>query len=402
MNTTKRHGIYKTLTGDTIYNSQVATLVFLTGIAFKLSAAPGILSEDLGSSAFWAFLCYSLIDVFISVLVFLFVLRNGDALLTATNNVAYRLISLGVMCFLTLKGIFLFSYASSYLTHELFQGLEPSLIYLLFLLPVVYLGAKGISSLSRTAEIMFPVIFLMIAANLVFLQTKMDFARVLPVFSKEPTELAKLFPRYGVWLGDTLPFLFVRIKNKKLPYITIGLTGTWLFVNLVLLLGVAIYGDALKTVTDLLIRIAGFNQLSKDIGRTEWTNLLSVLIASIISLAFTYFGALSACKRTFRTAAPIKIGYPLAILLAVLLIPSAQTVTDFSIGDFGYVMFLLAILLPILAAFAYCLQTAKLQHVSKLLDDEYTVDKQKPKIKDSDKLGILDGFKQEQSSPTSV
>lgn len=402
MNTTKRHGIYKTLTGDTIYNSQVATLVFLTGIGFKLSAAPGILSEDLGSSAFWAFLCYSLIDVFISVLVFLFVLRNGDTLLTATSNVAYRLISLGVMCFLTLKGIFLFSYASSYLTHELFQGIEPSLIYLLFLLPVVYLGAKGISSLSRTAEIMFPVIFLMIAANLVFLQTKMDFARVLPVFSKEPTELAKLFPRYGVWFGDTLPFLFVRIKNKKLPYITIGLTGTWLFVNLVLLLGVAIYGDALKTVTDLLIRIAGFNQLSKDIGRTEWTNLLSVLIASIISLAFTYFGALSACKRTFRTAAPIKIGYPLAILLAVLLIPSAQTVTDFSIGDFGYVMFLLAILLPILAAFAYCLQTAKLQHVSKLLDDEYTVDKQKPQIKDSDKLGILDGFKQEQSSPTSV
>ena len=402
MNKSRTHGIYKNLTGDTIYNSQVATLVFLTGIAFKLSAAPGILSEDLGSSAFWAFLCYSLIDVIIAVLVFLFVLRNGDALLTATNNAAYRLISLGIMCFLTLKGIFLFSYASSYLTHELFQGLEPSLIYLLFLLPVVYLGAKGIGSLSRTAEIMFPVIFLMIAVNLVFLQTKMDFARVLPILTKEPAELAKLFPRYGVWLGDTLPFLFVRIKNKKLPYITIGLTGTWLFVNLVLLLGVAIYGDALKTVTDLLIRIAGFNQLSKDIGRTEWTNLLSVLVASIISLAFTYFGALSACKRAFKTDAPIKIAYPLAILFAVLLIPSAQTVTDFSIGDFGYVMFALATMLPILAVVVHCLNMAKLPHIAKLLDEEYTLDKATPQIKGSDKLGMLDGFKQEPPSPQNV
>ncbi|MBR4800244.1 MAG: GerAB/ArcD/ProY family transporter [Clostridia bacterium] len=389
----KQHGIFKNLAGETVFNSQAATLVFLTGVAFKLSAAPAMISEEFGSSTFWAFALYSTIDVLIATLVFCFARKNGDALLIATNSGAYRMIALFATVFLTLKGIFNFSYASSYLTHELFEGLEPSLIYLLFLLPVVYLGARGIRPLSRTAEVFFPIIFLTIILNLVFLKTKTDFARVLPVFSKAPAQLAKVFPRYGLWLADMLPFAFVKIKDKRLPYLTIGITGTWLIVNLVALLGVAIYGNALKTVTDLLIRIAGFNQLSKDVGRTEWTNLLAVLTMSIISLAFSYFGALAACKRAVKTDMPIKIAFPLAILLVVLIVPSAQTVTDFATGKFGYAMFATALALPLLMTLEYARQRSKLKNVARRLEDEYLPNRPTEDAIDSRRSGVLDGFK---------
>ena len=389
----KTHGIYKNLSGDTVFNSQAAMLVFTTGIAFNLSAAPGMLSEEFGSTTFWAFIAYSVIDVALTTLVFLFARKNGDAYLSTVNCFAYRLVCLLAMIFLTFKGVFHFSYASSFLTHELFEGLEPSLIYLLFLLPVVYLGAKGMRTISRTTEIFFPLIFLAIAINLVFLRTKTNFARVLPIFSREPSEIAAIFPRYGLWLGDMLPFAFIKIKDKKLPYLTIGITGTWLFINLVVLLGVAIYGDALKTVSDLLIHIAGFNQLSKDVGRTEWTNLLAVLTMSIISLAFSYFGAISACKRAFKTDAIAKCGYPLAILFSILLIPSAQTITDFGTGKCGYVMFALAISLPILLVLTFLWQRKRYPAIHKLLDDEYLTDKQQSSAPNSNTLGVLDGFK---------
>lgn len=400
--TAKKHGIYKNLSGETIFNSQAATLIFLTGIAFKLSAAPGMINEEFGSSTFWAFVAYSAIDVVLTTLVFLFARSSGDALLVATNSVLYRAFSFVAMVFMSLKGVFHFAYAASYLTHELFEGLEPSLIYLLFLLPVVYLGIKGIRTIARTGEVFFFVIVVALAVNLAFLNTKMDFARVLPVFSKEPSTLVATFPRYGLWLGDMLPFAFVKIKDKRLPYITASIVGTWLTVCVVVLLGVAIYGDALKTVTDLLIRIAGFNQLSKDIGRTEWSNLLVMIISAIVSMSFTYFGATAACKRALKTDVPIKIAYPLAILLAIFIIPSAQTVTDFATNEFSYVMFLLALSLPILFVLVFLAKRQRYQHIQKLLDEEYISQKDSLQTVDSKNMAVLDGFKLSQSNSQHV
>lgn len=348
-------------------------MIFIIGVAFKLSAFPGILSDEFGSSAFWAFVTYTLTDVILAIMIFSFCRQNGDALLVATNSAIYRVICLFITIWLTFKGIFHFAYASSYLTHELFEGLEPSLIYILFLLPVVYLGAKGIRTIARTSEVFFGLIFIFLAVNIIFIETKMDFARVLPVFSKNPSTLAAIFPRYGIWLGDFTPFLFVRMKNKKLPYVTIGIAGTFLTVNIVALIGCAIYGDALKSVTDLFIRISGFNQLSKDVGRMEWTNLFGMLTSSIISLAFCYFGATSACKRAFKTSLPFKIIFPAAILACTLIIPSAQSVTKFAMGRIGYIAFALAILMP---SSAFVLSIAKrktLPHLSRLLNEEYVV-----------------------------
>ena len=396
---THTHGIYKNLDGDTVFNSQAATLIFLCGIAFKLSAAPQMLSEEFGSSAFWVFLCYSLIDSALCLLVLLFSKRNGDALLTATNNALYRAICLVIAVFLTAKGVFHFCYCTSYLTHELFEGLEPSLIYLLFLLPIVYLGAKGIRSISRSAEILFAVVFLMLALNLVFLNTKMDFSRVLPILSKEPSEIAVGFPRYGIWMCDWLPFAFIRIKNKKLPYITVSVAGTFVLINLIMLLGVAIYGDALKTVTDLLIRIAGFNQLSRDIGRTEWGNLLLVITTSIMSLAFSYFGAITACKRATKTSLPAKIAYPVSIILAIMLVPSSQIVTDFAVQRCGYFLFGIAICLPILLHITLIAERRRYPSVQKLLDEEYSAQGRKNTSGDG---SMLSGFKQNKSTSTTV
>lgn len=58
--------------------------------------------------------------------------------------------------------------------------------------------------------------------------------------------------------------------------------------------GVAIYGDALKMVSDLLIHIASFNQLSLEIGRMEWTNLFVILAMSVFLYLFV-----RRCKQRF-------------------------------------------------------------------------------------------------------
>lgn len=386
---TIRHGIYKNLSSDTVFNSQVGMLVFFIGVAFKLSTLPHLIAETFGSSAFWVFLVYSMIDVCLSLGAIYFSRSNGDAILVSTGSVTYRALCFFAMIWLTLKGVFYFSYASSYLTHELFEGLEPSLIYILFIIPIVYLGLKGVRTIARTGEVFFFFVFLVAILNVVFIKTKMDFARVLPIFSKEPSILANDFARYGLALGDCFPLVFLRIKNKRLPYFSAGVVGTWIFANLIMLLGVATYGEGLKTVTDLFIHLAGFNQLSKDVGRMEWTNLFAMLTATVISLSFTFFGATAASERALKSGLPAKVLFPATILACILFVPSAESITAFATNDFGYFMFCMPPLLILTLLFTHAYAKRKTPNLSKLLDEEYLVSKKEPTVIPSDKRGLL-------------
>lgn len=341
-----QHGLYKNLPSGTIYNSQAACLVFTMGVAFKLSAAPGIVAQHYGSSTLWLYLVMSVLEVALTAVIFAFVRMRGDDFLRSINDKTYRALCGVAALWLTAKGTFYFCYCVSYLTHELFGGVEPALIYLLFLSPVVYMGIKGARSISRTAEILVPLFFALIVVNLIFLEADMDFGRNLPIFALSPAEFFARLPRYGLWLGDALPFIFLRIKNKRLPYITCSVAVTVALVGVVLLLGVALYGDALMMVSDLLIHLAGFNQLSLEIGRMEWTNLFGVVTLSIMSLSFLYFGAIAASERAFRSTLPGTLIYPATVAAVILAVSSSEEVIQFSIGMIGYGLFAVALLLP--------------------------------------------------------
>lgn len=395
-NGTIKHGLRKNLPLGTIYNSQAAAIIVAVGFAFKLSSAPGIISADFGSSTFWIFLSFTALELMCAIFIFAFTNMGGDGLLRATNNFLYKIVCLAASCWMCLKTVFYFCYCTSYLTHELFTGTQPFLIYVMFLLPVVYLGIKGTRSIARSCELFAPLFLAVIILNLAFLDSDMDFGRNLPVFSKAPGELLLAMPRYGLWLGDLFPFVFVRLRNKKMPYLTLGIASTWTIANLIVLIGVALYGNALKMVKDLLIHIASFNQLSLEIGRMEWTNLFAIIMMSLYSLSFLFDGANEACKRALGTSLPSKIICPTAVLCSAMFSSSLQEVTDVALGTFGYVLSAVAILFPI-ALFAIAKVQKKLRpHLYACLDAEYEHDTQMRQMPDSKEDGVL--FSQKQTS----
>ena len=394
-NGTIKHGLRKNLPLGTIYNSQAAAIIVAVGFAFKLSSAPGIISADFGSSTFWIFLSFTALEMLCAIFIFAFTNMGGDGLLRATNNFLYKIVCLAASCWMCLKTVFYFCYCTSYLTHELFTGTQPFLIYVMFLLPVVYLGIKGTRSIARSCELFAPLFLAVIILNLAFLDSDMDFGRNLPVFSKAPGELLAM-PRYGLWLGDLFPFVFVRLRNKKMPYLTLGIASTWTIANLIVLIGVALYGNALKMVKDLLIHIASFNQLSLEIGRMEWTNLFAIILMSLYSLSFLFDGANEACKRALGTSLPSKIICPTAVLCSAMFSSSLQEVTDVALGTFGYVLSAVAILFPI-ALFAIAkVQKTLRPHLYACLDAEYEHDTQMRQMPDSKEDGVL--FSQKQTS----
>lgn len=181
-----------------------------------------------------------------------------------------------------------------------------------------------------------------------------------------------------------------------MPYLTLGIASTWTIANLIVLIGVALYGNALKMVKDLLIHIASFNQLSLEIGRMEWTNLFAIIMMSLYSLSFLFDGANEACKRALGTSLPSKIICPTAVLCSAMFSSSLQEVTDVALGTFGYVLSAVAILFPI-ALFAIAkVQKTLRPHLYACLDAEYEHDTQMRQIPDSKEDGVL--FSQKQTS----
>lgn len=392
-NNTIKHRLRKSLPKNNIYNSQAAAIVVAVGFAFKLSAAPGIICESYASSTLWLYLLFTAVEFLIAALSFAFSRMNGDGMLVAVNCKFYKTCCLLSSMWLTMKIVFYFCYCMSYLTHELFTGTQPFLIYVLFLLPVVYLGLKGTRSIARTAELFAALAVFSIVANLAFLDMNMDIGRNLPIFSMPPSEFFSKAPHFGLWLGDMFPFAFIRIRNKKMPYITTTAVCVWTLVNVIVMLGIALYGNALKMVADLLIHIASFNQLSLEIGRMEWTNLFIIIAISIISMAFLYDGAYKTFERATGSATLSKILCPVAVLVTALTVTSAQTVTDFALGIFGYVLFGIAVALPSFLVLAATVKKKKYRHIFACLDDEYTPDPQiASAMPDSENDGNLKPF----------
>ena len=393
-NSTIKHGLRKNLPIDTIYNSQAAAIIVALGFAFKLSSAPGIFSEAFGSATFWVFMGFTAIEGICVIFIFVFARMGGDALLRATNCIFYKAACLVACVWLSAKTVFYFCYCTSYLTHELFTGTQPFLIYVLFLFPIVYLGLKGTRSIARSCELFAPLFLAVVILNLAFLDSDMDFGRNLPVFATEPSVLFATMPRYGLWLGDLFPFIFVRIRNKKAPYLTLGIASAWAIANLIVLIGVALYGNALKTVSDLFIHIASFNQLSLVIGRMEWTNLFAIIMMSLYSLAFLYDGANQACERALGTALPSKILCPSAVICSALFSSSLQQVSDFALGVTGYVLTAIAFALPISLFAVAKVEKKKNSGLYACLDAEYATIGKQSNAPDSENDGVLCSFKQ--------
>lgn len=330
----------------TLYNSQVGAVVFLCTLSYKLSALPSIVNEYLSSSTLWFYLLLSLVDILEFVLVYLFAKDGGDELMK--DKIPYK-IGLGVLfVFLGLKCVGYFSFAVLFFTVELYVGISPVIVVAILLAPMLYLGLKGANTLARTAEILAPVVLAIIVLNLAFLDCHLDINRNLPALALPLKDFAIHSLKYGLWLGNFFPLLFVKIKPKKFPYISSSVAVTHILTLVAVMIGVAMYGNAMKILGNLLVEISGFNQLSTEIGRMEWTALFAVIVMGVMEIAFLFFGLTECSLRLTKSKIPAIVIVVGVVLLLSILLPSPQVIADLShTTTIGAIMLSISLILPI-------------------------------------------------------
>ncbi len=328
----------------TIFNSQVGAVIFICAFAHKASSLPALISESIGSSTLWLYVFMSVVDLTCFALTYYFFSDGTDEALE--NSKAYKIGIAILMVFLGLKGVVFFAHSAMYLSHELFVNVSPFVVISILLIPIAYIGTKGIKTIARTCEILFPIVFFIIIANLVFIKSQTDFTRNLPVFAVAPSEFFKTSMQFGLWLCDPFPLIFVRVKNKKRPYVSLSAGCCFILLNVCVLVGMAIYGDSMRLVSNLLVKMAGFNLLSLEIGRLEWTVLFAVMTMGLVTQSLIFWGINECAIRLFKTDVPTKIGWCALLLSLGIFLPSLQTIIDFSHGRIvGTVAFSIAVFL---------------------------------------------------------
>lgn len=329
-----------------LYSSQIGAVVFLCTLSYKLSSLPGIVSEYLSSSTLWFYLILSVVDIVEFALLYFFFCDGSDERLR--DKIPYKIGVAILFVFLSFKCIGFFAFAVLFFSVELYVGISPIIIVSILIVPMLYLGLKGVNTLARTAEILAPIVLAIIVLNLVFLDCHLDFKRNLPVLALPLKDFALHSIKYGLWLGNFFPLLFVKVQKKKFPYIFTSVSITHIITIVAVMVGVAMYGDAMKILGNLLVEISGFNQLSTEIGRMEWTALFAVIVMGVIEISFLFFGLTECSVRLTRSKYPAIIVVAMVVVLLSSLLSSPQVLADLAhTAVVGGIMLGLSLALPI-------------------------------------------------------
>lgn len=345
---------------NVIYDTQASALVFCCGIVFKVSSLPGLVAERMLSGTLWLYLFMLTVDALSLAAVLSFARCGGARVLAERKDIPFRVFSAAASLWLILKGVIYFGYTVVFLMVDLFVAVPPYVVIIVLALPVLYLGVKGLRSVARCAELFAPVLFLLVLFNLALLETDLDFGRNLPLAAMPSEDFFARGLTFGMWLGDLIPLAFAEVKRRrKFPALPMGAGVSYALVAVIAMLAVAMCGAALPYAYNILIRIAGFNRLSIEIGRMEWAAIFVVIIMAVLALSLLFWGAREGCRLATGSSLPASLLFSAGIIVIPLAIPALQDVIAFSTTEFGYAAFAVSVALSLSAA-ALTLRTKRL------------------------------------------
>ena len=153
------------MTSNEILPSQNAIMIFLTSFFLKLSSLPALLAKELDTSAFIVIVFFCLFELILSAVVF-FLKLDGAKDAIDKSKLKFPLYALMCLYFCT-KLFFALGFIVNFVTNFLFESIPLYVVIITFMLPVVYLGYKGIKTIGRTAQFFFIItiicLFLLLA-----------------------------------------------------------------------------------------------------------------------------------------------------------------------------------------------------------------------------------------------
>ena len=333
------------MTDNNIYTRQMAILIFLSSTVIKLSSLPALWAMEISTSVFLAMIIMSVMEIIIFCLVYVFVQADGIKMLDETK-VKYPICIVLYLYFFAKLFTFM-AFVANFISNFMFDSISLYILIITIIVPVVYLGIKGMRSIARSGEffVIFSVIcyFLLLA----FLEADFDFGRLKPILAIDSTAFFKSGFAYGLWFGDALPFIFVTVKKSKKAVLPVTIILTYTLICVVLMLSVAIFGDAIVIADNLLVNLSMFNQLSSVLGRLQWLSIVPWLFGSYLECGMLFWAMTESGVRIVGKRVPVIVFSALALTIPYMIMKRYDFIIENTSGILGYVMFAAMILIVV-------------------------------------------------------
>jgi hypothetical protein len=346
---------------NVVYRRQFAILTFFAGAVFKIAFLPAYITEALGSDNILLISAYLALDfALLALIVHVVKIRAVESL--PKNLKAGIMLTLFVFCavkFSATAGEVAFCIADNLFKES----------YLIFIIAAIcalsgYIAVKGSEVLARLGEIFIVFTAICLAVNLITVESDVNFAYNLPLFSSRPSEFFHTFDRFYMFTGDFLPlivFSFKETKKKsKLLPILAGAAALTVVCHYVFLN--AIFKNGAAAPENLIVGLGAFNIGNMLLGRADALALGVWLIMATVNLSLTLFAATEASSaflkdRRIGTAAVAAF----TVFMCIFLFKNTRALYEFSTGIVRYFMLAAEILIPLSILTAYGISRKKLK-----------------------------------------
>ncbi len=336
----------------TISYKQIAILIFILGITFKVSALPSLISDKLEQSATFYIVLFMIIDILIGFLIFYTLKYDGINLLQEKlHPIIYKGIMLVFSIYFLAKLLLFFCGIVVFTEGQLFDNIDIYLIALTLIFPITYFASNGIRAIARTMEIMIFCIIIVIFINFTFVNANFNFWYNLPIFTEKfSTQIAES-SQFLLWFGDCTPLLFVCLarhtKGKKLPLITA--IGTILFTILCYTFMFAIYGNNTAYISNFAVKLSSYNIFSNDLGRMDWLGMIVWLSMATSYVSIYFWVCTESLTRIFKKPLFSKTITIICAILPLLIIRDTMKIISIARTPVALVIAIIGnLVLPIL------------------------------------------------------
>ncbi|MDR2634966.1 MAG: hypothetical protein LBC13_03180, partial [Clostridiales bacterium] len=142
---------------------------------------------------------------------------------------------------------------------------------------------------------------------------------------------------------------FVTLKKRgKRPYVIISYLAAFSVIMVYYVLGNALFGNYLFGIDNFFIKLSSFNFLSDELGRLEWTGIISWVVICIINISVLLWAAIEAGGRLIKKRNAAAVSVIIAAAAAVTVMNPFDYRKFADLSWFGYTLAVLGFAVPLI------------------------------------------------------
>ena len=344
-------------TGEEVHLSQVAVMIFIISITYKIVMLP----KYLAMGAPRDFVVGASIAMLIEIAMFGMVV----AVISYTNIYDMYahywvkvVIALGIIISSMTKLLVLSIETLDYISTMLFQEGRWLFIILTLIPALGYIAYRGANTIARMAEIVIWAVVVSFLFTLFFLKADIHLDNLLPIFDGGISPLVSTYMRHSMWFGDYMSLLVLSVSRRRRRLdkvaLPLSLVATYAVTMGFFVLFVAVYGDVAPYIKYAFSNIGIYNSVSNMLGGVDFPIVCVWLLMAIVKLSLLLYSVTYSIGEIVRKKHDKKwrIAIVATVVVAVMLILSfavdgARDMYAFATGWVRYVVLAVDVLIPL-------------------------------------------------------